>query len=395
MNVKRTILISIIFILGLFVLAACGGKTAEPEVAPEVANVEATVNAAVMATANAEAALETVINTAVDEAVTVALDAAVEEEVAAALAAATPEATYAVYTEEELILLIEETTQEAESSTASYTEATTAATSDDVITTEEAQTIEYYVTISEETLAEVDAMIETYYALYGGTGDEVVAELVAIESELDELNDDVAEMVVILDEINSTLAAGYELAEETIVQLEQAAVEAQVAIDETAVQMQAWAINAQTTAQTSASTIQDNIAASQEDLSSILQESVPTDIADSYEAAMEQVVSYISVTSTALADSSISPQEMEAIAQTGTNAAASLTAQGKAGSNLLINNIDSLNQQLASGDIQGAMIGLNNLQGQLPDLSTLSINIPSGGNISLPSGNLPSPGSRP
>jgi hypothetical protein len=386
MNVKRTIGTGIIFIFSIFVLAACGGTTTEPE----VANVEATVNAAVMATANAEAALETAINTAVDEAVTGAVDAAVEEEVAAALAAATPEATYAVYTEEELIVLIEETTQAAESSTTSYTEATTTATSDDVITPEEAQTIEYYVTISEETLAEVDAMIETYYALYGGTGDEIVAELVAIESELDELNDDVAEMVVILDEINSTLAAGYELAEETIDQLEQAAVEAQSAIDETAVQMQTWASNAQTTAQTSATAIQENISASQEELSSILQSSMPTEVADSYEAAMEQVVSYISITGSALADSNITPQEMELIAQTGANAAASLTAQGKAGSDLLINNIDSLNQQLASGDIQGAISGLNGLQGQLPDLSGLSINIPAGGNFSLPS-----PGGRP
>ncbi len=107
---------------------------------------------------------------------------------------------------------------------------------------------------------------------------------------------------------------------------------------------------------------------------------------------MEQVVSYISVTSGALADSSISAQEMELIAQTGANAAASLAAQGKAGSNLLINNIDSLNQQLASGDIQGAIAGLNGLQGQLPDMSGFSFNIPSG---SLTGGNLPSPGKRP
>lgn len=378
----RTPIIVITGLLTLLLLASCGRGGNEPE----AVDVEATVSAAMAATATAESALEEQINTAVNDAVDAAVEEAVSEAVdaavAEALANATPAPEYTSYTEEELILLIEETTQEAEAATYTYTEAASTATNDGEVTTEEAETIEYYVTISEEALAEVEAMIQTYYALYGGTGDEIVAELVAIESELNELNQSINEMVIILDEINTTLANGYELAEETIAQLEQAAAEAQTAVSEAAVQMQAWA----TKAQANATLVRENVTALQSDLTSILESVAPVNVAASQDEAWAQVADYINTASAALADNAISPEEMQAIAQMGSNAAASLAAQGGAGSNLLVNNINSLSLKMAQGDIQGAVAGLRDLQRQLPDLPGRTVPVPGG---------LPSPGVRP
>ena len=218
-------------------------------------------------------------------------------------------------------------------------------------------------------------MIQTYYALYGGTGDEVVVELITIESQLSELNESADEMVIILNEIDTTLANGYDLAEETITQLEQTAGEVETAITAAAEQTQAWAAHAQE----SITLAHENFTPPETDLSSILENSIPTDIADSQEEALTQVAGYINMASEALADNSITPEEMISLAEMGSNATASLTAQGNVGSAIMVSNINNINQQMAKGELQGAVNGLSGLQGQLPDLS----------GITLPSGNRP------
>ncbi len=355
---RITIPFLILVSLTLF-LAACGGQTS-PETA--VPNLQATVDTSVMATTTAEEALQQVVDEAVDTAVNESIEAAAEEAVAEALAAATPEATYATYSEEELILLIEETAIEAETSSETYAQATETAVSDGDITAAEAEEIAVYVSLTEESLDELEAMIATYYALYGETGDEIVAELVAIEEELATLNDAVAEMTVILDEINDTLASGLVLAEESIAQLEQVAQQAQGNASDISTQMQLWA----TTAQLNASQLPENIPVNPEDLTALLQNVQPTEIADSNEEMITQLLDYANTANTALADETISVAEMQVLAQMSTNINASLSAQNAPQADALMLTINTLNMQMAQGDLQSARAGLGNLQTQMP-----------------------------
>lgn len=341
-----------LFILALSVLlVACNPTASEPS----AVDVEATVVASVAATAQAEAALELAIETAVDEAVNEAVDVAVDAAVEEAIAAATPAAEYVALTEEELAILIDDSVDEAVAATESYAQATTAATSDGTVTTEEVQTIEYYVAVSEETLADIDAMIETYYALYGGTGDEIVAELVAIEEELADLNQNVTEMNGTLSEINETLEQGLALAEETIDQLEQVAQEAQTTAQAAAVQAQGWVAD-----------VQGSVSGSVDEWAEVLAGLEVTAVAANQEEMLSQVFGYVDTVNNAMGDDALSSTELMAIAQQGVNTQASLAAQGGPQLAGLSGNIEGLTRQLTQGDMQGARTSMERLQGQLP-----------------------------
>jgi hypothetical protein len=379
-----TLLILISLIL---LLTACGSQTAAPE--PAQTDIQATVDASVMATTTAEAALEQMVDEAVNEAMDeamVELEAAADEAVAEALAEATPEPAYAAYSEEELVTAIEETAVAAETSTQMYSETAETAASDGQVTAEEAETIEYYVTISEETVDELEALIDTYYALYAESGDEIVAELVAIEEELNALNESIDEMTAVLDEINTTLEAGLELADETIAQLEQAAQEAQTKAGDISAQLHTWV----STAQINFNLEQIQTGAAQEDLSAILQNIQPNQAAGSYEEALNQIIRYADTANSALADGVISAAEMQNLAQMGANASASLTAQNIPGAEKLAGQINSLNRQMAAGNLSGAQAGLGNLQAQIPQIPSLPGGL--GGSIPNPGGSIPRPG---
>ncbi len=337
----------------LFVmLTACGIN--EPQLTePDMA---ATVDAAVAATAQFEAQLETTIAEAVDQAVDTAVDEAFE--------------TYAAQTEAELAEMIDEAVDEAVAATESYTTASTNAAADGEITDEELETIYVYVQLADDTLAEVDDLIADYYAQFEELAQTTIDQLAAIEEELDEIAAGIEAMNAILAEISESLAAGLELAQETISQLQTTAMAASESIQGVQAEFETWkqSVQAEMAARTTA-----------------VEQIQPTNIAGNQEEAIQQVFNYLETINTAFSDNNLSRSELDKIGQAGSNAAASLNAQGGPLLGFLSTNIDGLTQQLSMGNWQQASLDMNQLRVQLNDrLSGFSLPDGLPGNISPP-----------
>jgi D-arabinose 1-dehydrogenase-like Zn-dependent alcohol dehydrogenase len=138
-----------------------------------------------------------------------------------------PTVEYVTLTEEELAALIDQAVAEAVAATEQTTATVYYATEDDAVTSDEVEYVygyyyyaDYYVEYAEDLIAE-------YYALYSDLAYEMIAELNAIEAELNQMNETLSSIDQSLQEISSTLSQGLALAEETITQLETAAQTAQ------------------------------------------------------------------------------------------------------------------------------------------------------------------------
>ena len=357
-----------VFVLSLIAMTACGGETAVPvPVEQPTVDVQATVDAAVAATATAESQLQEMIDEAVGEAVNEALEATT--------VAAPPPPETDTLSEEELAALIEQSVADAVAASESYAEATTQATADSAVTPEEVETIELYVYGAEEAIALAEELLDLYTMLYGDLTYAALDELEVLVAELAELNQNLEAMTAVLIDINNTLEAGLALAEETIAQLETAAVTA--AANAAAAQLQA---------ETWQQVVQSEVA----NRSALLANTPPQTVAATQQEAIAQVASYLTTVQTALGDQQFTAEEFTAIVQANADVVASLQAQGGPPMQNLAAGINQATMQLAAGNFNQAVLSLNDLNGLLaaiPDLPSVP-SIPS-----LPS--LPSGGRRP
>jgi hypothetical protein len=393
------------FIILLFSLTACGGRSAAPTPQPDV---EATVQAAVAATATGQASIQATIDGAVQataaaqptatpaptaapvvvaptpvvitqvvtEAVSVAetgaaaeIATAAETGAAAEIATAPPE-VYMTMSEEELAALIEQTVAQASAAAASYAAATTQATSDGAVTTSDVETIEVYVQLAEESVAYAEDLVNAYYELYGATADAMLAAVVGVESELATISTNTASMAASLDEIETTLDAGLTLAEESVDQLEQAAASAAAAAGQMQTQAQALAGTVQTQLQNlpAAGNLQEADAV----FAAIIQNTQPQVVAGNQIGAFQSVFTYVDTVRGALGDNAVSAPEMQAIAQAGANAVAGLNAHGGAQFNNLGPALNDVTNAVARGELERARQGLQDVEGRMPSRDTLS-----------------------
>lgn len=412
----RTSLIVAILLMLTIVLAGCGknGAAESAQPTPDVAaTVQAEVAAGIQATQEAEAALAEQI----DAAVASALEATTQAQAATQpTAEATPVPTasnttetvvietesvviqttetdtYVTMTEEELADLIDQAVNEAVAATESAAATTASATEDETVTEDEVQTIEVTISGAEEAVAAVEELLDyyysTYYAEYHGENSALVQELAAIEEELSTLNSNLETMNQTLVEINETVNAGLTLAEETIDQLETAAASATAA----ALQAQDLYYDQFQTALE----LYNLATSSPEDLASVMADVETalalvnslsaTQIPANQQEALALAMTYATELQQVMGDGTVTQAELMAVAQTGVNAAAGLSAVGGPQMQNMAGLINSLNQQVAQQDLQGATQQLSQLRGLMaqPNVQVNPPSAPSGDRPSIP-----------
>ncbi len=367
---KSQLRIFFTFLIVAGLLAACSqGQTAQTDL----------VNTAVAGTQMAQALGQATVNATV---------------LTAMPATPTPGPTveYVTLTEEEMATLVEDAVAEAVAATEQTTTVVYTTTSDDAVTAEEVAYVyeyyyyaDYYVEYAEDLLAQ-------YYALYGDLAYEMVAEMTAIQTELNQMNDTLTSIDSSLQEISSTLSQGLALATETIDQLESAAQQAQVNAQELKTQAQDMMTVLQTDQQNRIN-----------QLSQIQPNNIPTDRL----SALQTGFSFIDTAKTALGDNKLSRDELMNLAQIGANAQAGFANFGGgggigAGGGLDLTQFSSkfseITTQFARGQVSQ---GRSNLDGFERSLGTRPSGdgLPGGGG-GLPDGGLPgggggAPGPRP
>ncbi|MFZ1755233.1 MAG: hypothetical protein WBO46_19610 [Caldilineaceae bacterium] len=366
-----------IFVLSLllFLLAACGrGRDIN-----NTPNVEATVAAAVQATAVAQTQMQVSVDAAV-QATTVAQNASAAltptptpvvitttetvTEIVTEIVYV-PQDVYVTMSEDELEALIDEAVAQAVAATEASAEAAAAATSDAVVTSQEVESVEVYVHLAEETIAYAEEVLATYGQLYTDSSAEMVAALNGIQQELATLNDSAASIATSLAEISTSLEAGLALAEESIAQLESAAIAAQATADQVQAQAVVWqaAVQAQVAqAQTAQAAFQNQAA----DFAALIQDIQPQQMAADLPASLQMVRSFAEVAQHSLADGQIDQNEILAIAQAGANASAGLQRFGGPQMQGMSGSIDTITSALARNDLPAAQQGLDGLNRQMP-----------------------------
>jgi hypothetical protein len=357
----KTILISLLAMLVVLTTACAGTAATEP------VNTQATIDAAVAATANAEFAAQATIEAAVEATVLAeTADAASTEPVAtpvptlavadtATISASTgtggdvaPE--YYQISEEELVLLIDQAVDEAVQATNQYSEAAAEATDDNTVTTQEVETVEVYVDTAEAAIANAEELLYIYYDLYGGLYYDLAVEAVDSVDELAVALEEIAEAVEetneILIEIEDTLDAGLDLSEDLIDQLNQSADAAEARANELQVQTEQWQTDYQTQLQARLDAVENM---------------PPTDVADTPQAALEDVFSFVQESQQALSDQQLTIDELFSLAQQGANAGAGLEVQGLAGLAGANEKLPAVLEQFARGDVVQAAALAENL----------------------------------
>ncbi len=292
-----------------------------------------------------------------------------------------PTIDYVALTEEELAALIDEAVTEAVAATEQTTAAVTTTTSDSAVTTEEVTYVydyyyyaDYYVQYAEELMAE-------YYNLYGELASEMIVEMSAIQTELNQMNSTLSSIDSSLQEISSTLSQGLAVAEETINQLNAAAQQAQTN-----------AQNVKSQAQDMMTVLQADQQGRMDQLSQIQPNNIPTDRL----SALQTGFQFIDTAKLAMGDNKISRDELMGLAQLGANAQAGFAnfggRSGDAGMGIdlsqFTNKFSEITTQFARGQMPQ---GRANLDGFERSLGTR----PSGGGPGgggLPGGGQPGGG---
>ncbi|MBI3959568.1 MAG: hypothetical protein HY328_12235 [Chloroflexi bacterium] len=400
---KRNFPRILLLCLALFALAACG-RGRDTASAPDV---EATVAAAVQATTAAQAQMQSSIDAAVQatatalaanaaltptptpivitttETVTEVVTDTVTETVTEIVYV--PQDVYVTMTEEELQALIDQSVEQAVAATEASAQSASTATSDAVVTSEEVQTVEVYVQLAEETIAYAEEVLATYGQLYADGSAEMVAALNGIEQELATLNQSAASIATSLEEISTTLDAGLALAEESIAQLESAAASAQATVDQAQAQAEVW----QTALQEQADRARATQSALQEqptDLTALIQNIQPQQMAGDLPAALQMTRSFAEVAQRSLADGRIDQNEILAIAQAGADASAGLKNFGGPQVQGMAGTIDGITSALARNDLPAARQGLDGLNAQMPAVGTNPAPAGRPGNVQPPAG---------
>lgn len=402
----------------LLALSMAGCNKAEP-----VVDQQAAVNTAVAATMMAQALAEATVNAAALTAIPATstaqalatltvMPAAAPTEIPATPTAAPVAATavppaaaptptpgaavdYTTLSEEELAALIDAAVAEAIVATEQTAQAVTYTTTDDAITAEEVAYVYPYYDYAEYTIAYAEELLDVYYDLYGALADEMIDELVSVESELEELNSTLLLIAGSLEEMSSLLAQGLALTEESIAQLESAAQQAQAG---------ALALQAQQ---------QDMLAilqADQQQRADLIAQVQPNQVPDDRVSAVLAGFQYVDLVSTATGDGTLSLDELLAIAQAGANAQAgaqafaALPPMGGATVDLaqLGAQFGEITGQLAAGQVPQATGNAQSLAamlGQRPDAAgaagtlTGGIDLPDPGTVT--GGGLPGGGNLP
>lgn len=346
MKIKFQTIISIILLMAVTLACGAGGATTPTE---DPSNA---INTAVAGTQQASVLAQATVNST-------------------ALTAAPPTPTpgptveYVTLTEDELAALIDEAVAEAISATEQTTSSVYTTTSDDAVTTEEVAYVydyyyyaDYYVEYAEDLMAE-------YYVLYSDLAYQSIAEMQAIEAELEQLNSTLSSIDQSLQEISSTLSQGLELAESTITQLETAATEAQTNAQEV-----------KTQAQDMLEVVKADQQSRVDAVSNIQANNIPTDQI----AALESAFSFIDAANAAMSDNKLSQTELLSLAQLGKNAQAGFQTVGNGGGtgplagNGPAGNIDltqftgkfdEITTQFARGEIPQARSGVGQFESSL------------------------------
>lgn len=290
-----------------------------------------------------------------------------------------PTIDYVALTEEELAALIDEAVAEAVAATEATTTAVTTTTYDYSVTTDEVAYVydyyyyaDYYVEYAEELMAQ-------YYALYGDLAYEMVAEMNAIQGELNQMNTTLSSIDSSLQEISSTLSQGLALAQESIDQLNAAAQQAQT-----------HAQAAQAQAQDMLSVLQTDQQGRVDQLSQIQPNNIPTDRL----SALQTGFQFIDTAKLALGDNKLSRDELMGLAQLGANAQAGFANFGGAGNigpgggpdlSQFTNKFSEITTQFARGQMpqaRGNLDGFERSLGTRPSGPSL----PGGGGGGLPGG---------
>ena len=329
---KKALPTLVTFLISAIFLVACGGG-AEPTL-----SVDDQVMTAVAATATAQAVM----------------DGAIADAVAATVVAMPPTPTpgptvdYYELSEEELATLIDEAVEEAVVATEASSSATTQATSDGTMTSEEVYETVEYVYDAEAAIYYAEELIAAYYDLYGAYAEDALIILAAIE-------EDLSAMIVVLEEVNSLLVQGAEVASAAIDQLNEAATSMTTHIAESQADRDQFLEQVKTNLQDRENTFA-NIA--------------PTEIAGDLDGTLNQLHDYLDSVKAAFGDRKIDSNEMLQIAQLGANAQASIFANGGPQLQGLSGTIDGLTRQLSRGEWPQAGRSLGGFEASIPSRPT-------------------------
>ena len=379
---KRIYLFFALIVVSL--LAACRQSAAST--APPV-NTKATIDAAIAATENAKVAMQAQIDAAVNatataNALAVPTPTATPVVVTATPAPTTtpsvaptaiPEDTVATMTEDELAALIDEAVAEAYASSETYSDAANAATADGTVTQEEVQSADAYYVDAEAAIEYADELLQLYDDLYGDLAYDAIDELDQIDQDLQALTDAVLQLNDTMTQIEALIEDGTTITADDLDDLVATAQLISEYAAEYPVDYQAW----QTAYQTA-----------QENRINTVTAIPPTEIAAEPAAALQQVVQFSQTGQAAMEDYHLTADELNALAQQGANAAASLNATNIPQSQELSGMIDDVTRQLAYGDLSQAQAGiaqLSSAMGALQNLPALQgVTVPAVPDVSIP-----------
>lgn len=356
---RSTIILSMSSILIFATTIACV-RTPPPTPGLSDANVAATVNAAVAATNTAEADMKATISAAVAATnaaatqptptatlVVVATDApGTEQPIPAPSPAppATPAADTSTMSEEELAIAIDAAVAAAVVAADEVAAATDNAATDGTITYEETASVEVTLANADEAIALAEALIVSYYDMYGTYASEALDILNEIEDELDVIADNAEDIAEILEQGSETATVARER-----IQAAAAAAREQAAQIQT--QAQAW---------------QEALHREREHRTAQALAAQPNQIATDRQGAIRSAFTYVETVRSGLADGAISPGELSEIAQAGANASASIRTHGGSGLQNMADSIDGLTRQIARGEWPQAKGNLDVLESSLP-----------------------------
>ncbi len=284
-------------------------------------DLQATVNAAVQATAQAG-----------QGSVAVVVQATVVSMPTPSPLPAAGDAYYYSLSQEELAALVDESVDAAMTASAQTTAVTTQATSDGSVSDGDVQTVQVYVSLSEQTVANAQALITAYQDIYGDYASDYLVILNEIEQDLAAIAQSTAEIASILDQ-------GAQAATQAIQQLNSAAQTTQVK-----------AAEAQAQAQSRQQKFQSDMQKRLEELINIK----PIQVATDPQGAVQETFQYLDSLKQALNGKKINSADLKQIIQLGVNASAGLKTQGGPQLQRFANGIDNLNQQVVRGEFPQA-----------------------------------------
>lgn len=349
-----------ICLISALALSSCAAPTAKP-------NVDATVAAAVAATDTAKVNQQATVNSAV-AATAAALPTQTPRATQTPLPTYTPQPTSApiptlapqpsptavnaaALTQQEMATSVDSSVQQANSATTQTAAYATQAALDGVLTAQEVALLLAYCGFSTEEINQAYALAEEYLALYGDLAEETLAVLTAIEKDLNAMAESMATMTATLTEINKAIQQGQAVSQEAIKKLQTQAQQANAKALENKAKLEGWS-----------KSVQGELDKRAQALAAMKPSQLATDRAGS----LKQVQDYLAALKTSFGDGKISKQEWNNLAQLGVNASASLKAVGGVGTEKLPDAINTLNQQVARGQLPQAKSGMASLENLVP-----------------------------